>query len=207
MRKIISFEGIDGSGKTTQINLLSKFFKDKKIETHILREPGGTIISENIREILLDGKNQISPEAETLLFLSARSIITNEVILPALNKNKLVLCDRFIDSTLAYQGYGRKIDCDLIKKINLFATQMTIPNLTIIFDIEPELAFQRIERKNMDRMELSGKNFLNDVRKGYLKIVEDNPNRCKLIDCNNKDISIIHEEVKKIVNDIGIIGE
>tara|TARA_Y100000996_G_C22465275_1_gene619787 strand:- start:214 stop:834 length:621 start_codon:yes stop_codon:yes gene_type:complete len=201
MRKIISFEGIDGCGKTTQINLLLKYFVDNNIDSDILREPGGTIISENIREILLDSKNQISPETETLLFLSARSIITNDIILPALEKNKVVLCDRFIDSTLAYQGYGRKIDCDLIKKINLFATQMIMPDLTLVFDIEPDLAFKRIERKNMDRMELSGREFLNNVRIGYLKIVEENPERCKLINCSNKDIATIHQEVRKIVKD------
>ena len=207
MRKIISFEGIDGCGKTTQINLLLKYFVDNNIDSHILREPGGTIISENIREILLDSKNQISPETETLLFLSARSIITNDIILPALEKNKVVLCDRFIDSTLAYQGYGRKIDCDLIKKINLFATQMIMPDLTLVFDIEPDLAFKRIERKNMDRMELSGKEFLNNVRIGYLKIVEENPERCILINCSNKDIVTIHQEVMKIVKDKLIIGD
>ena len=201
MRKIISFEGIDGCGKTTQINLLLKYFLDNNIDSDILIEPGGTIISENIREILLDSKNQISPETETLLFLSARSIITNDIILPALEKNKVVLCDRFIDSTLAYQGYGRKIDCDLIKKINLFATQMIMPDLTLVFDIEPDLAFKRIERKNMDRMELSGREFLNNVRIGYLKIVEENPERCKLINCSNKDIATIHQEVRKIVKD------
>lgn len=202
MRKMISFEGIDGCGKTTQINLLSKFLKHKDIDTHILREPGGTTISESIRDILLDNKNKISPESETLLFLSARSIITNEVILPALKENKVILCDRFIDSTLAYQGYGRKINLDLINKINLFATKMLSPDLTLIFDIDPKLAFDRIKTKNMDRMESSGEEFLTKVRNGYLEIAKNNSKRCKLIDCNNKNIDTIKKIVRNLVSEI-----
>ena len=202
MKKIISFEGIDGCGKTTQINLLYNFLIENKIDTEILREPGGTYISEKIRDILLDNKNSICPESETLLFLTARSVITQEVILPSLNKNNVILCDRFIDSTLAYQGYGRKIDLNLIEKFNLFATNNILPDLTLIFDVNPKLAFERINKNSIDRMESSGEKFLTDVRMGYLEIAKNNPNRCKLIDCNNKDINSIKEIVFDLVSGI-----
>ena len=197
MKRLISFEGIDGCGKTTQINLVSDFLNSKNIKTKILREPGGTLLSEKIRDVLLDNKNKISSESETLLFLSARSIITSEVIIPSLRKNEIILCDRFIDSTLAYQGYGRKIDLELINKINLFATKNILPDLTLIFDIDPKIALSRIKHDSLDRMESAGEKFLSDVRNGYLEIAENNPDRCFLIDCNNKDI----ESIKKIVLD------
>ena len=124
MNKFISFEGIDGCGKSTQIHLISKYLKKNKIENSIIREPGDTGISESIRKVLLNRNNQISLKTETLLFLSARSQLVNEVLIPKMKNNEIVLCDRYLDSTLAYQGYGNNLDLDLVKNMNFFAIKL-----------------------------------------------------------------------------------
>ena len=116
--KLITFEGIDGSGKSTQIKLLNEWLDSKGIDKLNIREPGGTNVSESIRKILLDKKNIINPFSETLLFLAERSQLTDEIIVEALNENRFVICDRFIDSTVVYQGYGRNLGVDLINRIN-----------------------------------------------------------------------------------------
>ena len=139
MNNFISFEGIDGCGKTTQISLVSKYLDEKKISNTIVREPGDTKVSEALRTILLDKRNNISHNTETLLFLAARSQLVNEVILPKLKNNDFVLCDRYLDSTAAYQGFGYNLNLDLINNMNIFATNNLFPMLTIIFDIDPEV--------------------------------------------------------------------
>ncbi len=195
----MTFEGIDGSGKTTQIELLSKYLSNKDIKNVIIREPGGTNISENIRKILLDKKNDISFESETLLFAAARSQLVNEIIKPKLKKNCVVLCDRYIDSTLAYQGYGRGVNKDFINKMNEFATNNLVPKITFIFDIDPNVAKNRIKQKDVDRMELLDAQFYEKVKNGYLEIAKLNKDRCYIIDCNNQNILDIHLKIIDVV--------
>jgi len=195
----ISFEGIDGSGKSTQIKLLSKILFNNGIKNHIIREPGGTEISEMIRTILLNGKNKINPEEETLLFLSSRANLVNEFILPKLKDNFIILCDRYIDSTVAYQSYGRGMNLDLINEMNAFATNNCIPILTIVFDIDPLIVNERLNNKELDRMENEGIEFQNKVRQGYLEIAKID-DRFHIIDCNKKNIEEIHLELMKIIS-------
>lgn len=179
---LISFEGIDGCGKTTQINLLKEKFDFQKIKYISIREPGSTPISEQIRTILLNSKNtEIASETESLLFVSARAQIINEIIIPALNESKIVICDRFIDSTIAYQGYGRGMDIKKLEIINLFAIQKVIPKFTFYLDISVEESQLRLSQNGLDRMESSGYDFFNKVRNGYLEIAKANINRMHVI--------------------------
>ena len=200
MNNFFSFEGIDGCGKTTQISLLSDYLHEKKINNIIVREPGDTKLSEALRNILLDKKNKISTSTETLLFLAARSQLVNEVIIPQLDKNNFVLCDRYLDSTAAYQGFGHNLKLDLINNMNKFAINNLFPSLTIIFDIDPEIALERTKKHDLDRMESMGLEFFNKVRLGYIELSRVYPNRCKVINCNYKDIKSIHTEVLELFN-------
>ena len=200
MKKFISFEGIDGCGKSTQIKLLSEKLTEVGINNIIVREPGDTNISNKIRSILLDKNNKISKISETMLFLSARSQLVNEKIIPFYEDGNIVLCDRYIDSTIAYQGYGRNLDVGMLEKLNKFATKNYIPDITFILDIDCKVAYERLKSSNLDRMELSGIGFLESVSHGYKKIASMNKDRCKVIDCSNKDIITIHEEIINIFN-------
>jgi len=195
----ITFEGSEGSGKSTQIALLQDYLKSKKINTLFLREPGGVNISEKIRDILLDVKSEgMCSECETLLYMSARAQLIDEVIEPALKKGQVILCDRFLDSTIAYQGYGNGIDVNKIKKIGEFVTRGIKPDLTLIFDIDPEKGLSRIPGKK-DRIEQRNTSYHKKVRAGYLDIAKKNKNRVKIIKVN-KSIEEIHEVVRKYVD-------
>jgi len=200
MSFLISFEGIDGCGKSTQINLLKNELENRDISSCILREPGDTSISDKIREILLDKENNICAESETLLFLAARAQLVREKILPELEKGSLVICDRYYDSTLAYQGYGRNLDRSLINNLNKFAINKMIPLITFILKLDPEIAFRRISKNEVDRMESGGLKFLQKVQKGYNFIAKSFPSRCYVINCKNKDKLTIHSEIMKTVN-------
>ena len=197
--KLITFEGIDGSGKSTQIKLISEKLNELGIENIIIREPGGTNVSEKIRDILLDNKNLINKFTETLLFLSSRSQLVNEIIIPAINKGVYVLCDRYIDSTVAYQGYGRGIDISEINSLNDIAVNKIYPDLTFIFDIEVKTSLERLESKRKDRMEQVDENFILKVRNGYLDLAK-NYDRCVIVDCNHKNIIEINEILVKKIN-------
>lgn len=208
MNKFISFEGIDGCGKTTQINLLSEYLDSIEQSNIIVREPGGTHVSEKIRKILLDNNNQISDETETLLFLSSRSQLINEVISKNIKNNNFTICDRYIDSTVVYQGYGRGLDLEKIKLLNEFSTSNIKPDLTFILDIKLSDSIKRIG-KNKDRMEESGLDFLKKVSTGYQEISNTNDKRYKLIKCGTRTISSINREIIDIINDFykGVINE
>ena len=201
MSFLISFEGIDGCGKTTQIELLADKLRSKNMNCIVLREPGDTSISNKIREILLDKSNEICPESETLLFLSARSQLVRERIIPNIKKGNIVICDRYLDSTLAYQGYGRGLDKNMINNLNLFATNKMLPTLTFILDIDPKIAYDRIVKKDIDRMESEGVDFLSNISNGYKIIAKSNPERCRMIMCKDKDKHVIHEKILNIIND------
>lgn len=179
--KFITFEGSEGAGKSTQIKLAKKYLEAKGKSVDYLREPGGVIISEKIRRILLDVKNgQMSKECETLLYMAARAQLVAEKIQPALKANKIVISDRFLDSTVVYQGYGCGVDLKEIQMIGRFATNNIQPDLTIIFDIDTRKGLSRIKRKK-DRIELRDIKYHNKVRQGYQAIAKSNPKRVKLI--------------------------
>lgn len=165
---LISFEGIDGCGKSTQINLLKNKLISENRKVASYREPGGTEISESIRSILLDKKNTIDPVTELLLFSSARSQLIAETVLPKLNDGYIVLLDRYFDSTTAYQGYGRSVlSINAIKKINAIASHQLVPELTFYLRIDFETAILRREGRESDRMESSGKIFFKKVIDGF----------------------------------------
>lgn len=200
-KRFISFEGIDFSGKSTQIQIL----KDKLItngqKVIILREPGGTQISELIREILLDKNNlSMTSTTEMLLYSAARNQVLNEKIFPALESGTFVIADRYVDSTTAYQGFGRQISLNLIKQVNQLATNDFLPSLTFFLDLSLEKMTLRQKKMNneVDRLEAAGNEFFNRVREGYLKIADTNNNRFKILDAN-KDISELSEEIWELV--------
>lgn len=192
----ITFEGIDGSGKTTQISLLQKYFEKQGKSVLCLREPGSTSVSEKVRDILLNSKDSIDPIVETLLFCAARAQLVQTVIKPALLEHKIVLCDRYIDSTVVYQGYGRGVSLQRISDCNSFATSDLLPDITFYLDVQVERAQTRAESRQSekDRMEDSGNEFFSNVREGYLELSRKNTNRIKLID-GSGDIEEIHKKI------------
>ena len=179
--KFISLEGIDGCGKTTLRDQLSEYLQGK-YEILMLREPGGTEVSEKIREMLLDIRNVgIRPHTEAFLYAASRSQLVEEVILPALQEGKVVIADRFMDSTIAYQGYGRGIDIEFLKVLNLLCTGGVKPELTLLLDIAPEEGQRRRDQQAPDRLENEGLEFQRRVRAGYLEMQKNEPERIKLI--------------------------
>lgn len=178
---LITFEGIDGSGKSTQVRLAKEYLIAKtKREIVVLREPGSTAVSETIRAILLDKRNQVSDFTELLLYEAARAQLVNEELRPLLEQGVIVLCDRFFDSTTAYQGYGRGLDKKLIQALNLAATGKIVPHLTLVYDLPLSVALTRRGPK-ADRLESEKAAFHKRVRAGFLKIAKQEPRRVKVI--------------------------
>ena len=194
--KILSFEGIEGVGKSTQINLLKDFLEKNKYTVEVLREPGSTLTGENIRNILLDKGSDISDKTELLLMFAARSELISKKI-NSLSSDYLLL-DRFFDASLAYQGYGRNLPLSLIKDLISF-TDCPVPELTILIDISVEEAFARKINDQKDRIESSGIEFFNNVRNGYLEIAKNNINRFLVID-GTLSINEIHNAIVKKLN-------
>ncbi|BDU49673.1 dTMP kinase [Haliovirga abyssi] len=196
----ITFEGGEGAGKTTQIELFKKYLEEKGYEVEVTREPGGTLIGEKIRELLLDVKNKdMNYLAELLLYYASRAQHLYEKIIKLKNEGKIVICDRFSDSTLAYQGFGRGLDKELIKNLTKIVENGNGPDITFLIDIEPKIGLDRARKltsdKRGDRMEQEKIDFYEKVRDGYLKISEDEPERVKVID-GNQEIKIILEKLK-----------
>ena len=200
MSLFITFEGADGCGKTTQIELVNKYLQEKGYKTLVTREPGAKGLGEKLREILLNYEGEVSPNCESFLFLADRAQHIDCIIKPALKNNTIVLCDRHTDSTIAYQGYGRQLNIQEIKKLNDIAVNGLKPDLTIVFDIDVETSMQRVG-KTKDRMESAGMEFFNRVRNGYLAIAQEEPKRVKVI--NSADtIENIHTKVVKLVEEV-----
>ncbi|MCU0332821.1 MAG: dTMP kinase [Ignavibacteriaceae bacterium] len=193
----ISFEGIDFSGKSTQIELLKDYLAEHKKKVEILREPGGTEISEKVRRILLDNKNEkMFAEAELFLFSASRAQLVREKIRPYLQKGIYVISDRFHDSSTAYQGYGRGIPIEVVKKVHELAIGDTLPDLTFFVDIPVGVANERKKKKSkvkLDRIELADIEFYNRVRSGYLEIARQEE-RFKVID-GTQNIETIQNQI------------
>lgn len=194
----ITFEGPEGSGKTTHSKLLTDFLLNQGYDVLHTREPGGVVISEKIREVLLDPKNKgMDVVCEMFLYMAARRQIMKEKILPALSKGRIVICDRFLDATVAYQGYAGGMDIGLIKDIGDLVTDGVKPSLTFLLDIDAMEGLKRSKGKK-DRMERKGISFHNKVRKGYLSIAKKEPSRIKVLSSLG-DISATQELIRKYV--------
>ncbi len=197
--KFITFEGSEGSGKSTQSKLLYQHLKKNGFKVVYLREPGGNRISEKIRKILLDSKNDsITSTTETLLYRAARAQVIDEIIAPALKKGRLVICDRFMDSTIAYQGYGLGIDIKLIKCVGEFATSGIKPDLTIFMELPLEQGL-RHRSHCKDRIEMRSLNYHQRVLNGYLKLARSEPKRIKIVKVE-EDKNKTQSEIRRLVD-------
>lgn len=198
----ISFEGIDLTGKSTQIELLKNYFIKKKKKVFVVREPGGTYISEKIRDILLDKSNKgMFPMTEFFLFSASRYQLTEEIIRPLLKKNYFVICDRYFDSSTAYQGYGGKLDIKIINKINKIASNFLEPDITFLIDLSLQATEKRrkLANKSHDRMEAKEKSYFRKVRAGYLQLAKLNKKRFYVLD-GEKSIEELHTEIINVIS-------
>ncbi len=210
MRKglLITFEGLEGCGKTSQAKMLFDFLIKQKMPSIYTKEPGGTNIGDKIRRILLDQKNDVMDyKTEMLLFLASRAENVRLIILPALEEGKVVISDRFYDSTTAYQGYGRGIDLKIIKYLNSLVVGKAIPDLTFVLDIDPYEGLRRsasfgnsremrFEEEFLNKKIIGGKLFLERVRQGYYQLSHAETGRIKIIDANRKKENIYNEIIK-----------
>lgn len=192
--KLITFEGIEGVGKSTQINLVLDWLKTKGFSTKLLREPGSTIFGEKIRELLLSKDSDISAHTELLLMFAARSEMIKEHLMDS--REDFILCDRYFHASIAYQGYGRKISLDLINLL-INGVNCPIPDLTIIYDLDVKAGFKRKTNDVIDRIESSGINFFEDVRKGYQQLAKER-SEVEIVDAS-ESIECISQQTKLLV--------
>jgi len=205
----ITFEGVEGSGKTTQIQRLKKYLSQKGIPCKVTREPGGCPISEKVRKILLNPDHcEMVPMSELLLYEAARAQHVKEVIKPFLKKGGVVLCDRFNDATIAYQGYGRKIDLKWVERLNHLSSQGIRPDVTFLLDCPSDVGLKRALQRNRalkqereERFEREEIQFHQRVRKGYLAIAKKEPRRVKVIDTRQGEDKVF-ERIRKIVDNL-----
>jgi dTMP kinase len=200
--KFITFEGSEGCGKSTQSKRLLDYLTSKKLPARLIREPGGVAISENIRSILLDKANTaMTKECETLLYMASRAQLVEEVIVPELTKGTILLCDRFLDSTVAYQGHGCGVDVKTIKDIGIFATKGLRPDLTFFLDLDTEEGLRRRGHER-DRIELRSLEYHDRVRSGYHEIAKKEPDRVVTIDgrkSREEIFTIIQKKVDQLL--------
>ena len=202
--KFITFEGPEGSGKTSVIIGVVKYLKEEGYDILTTREPGGIKIAEDIRSIILHKDNvEMDAHAEALLFAASRSQHFHEKIVPALEENKIILCDRFIDSSLAYQGYARELGIDKVYEINKFAIGDSLPELTLFIDVPPSVGLERVfsNIRKIDRLDLETLAFHEKVYEGYMIIAEKYKNRFKIVD-GTKPIEKVVEDAIKIIKNI-----
>ncbi len=200
-KRFYSFEGIDYSGKSTQIELLRKFLERKGYQVYVLREPGGTSISEKIRDLLLDNKNSnMTDICEIFLYSAARTQLIAEKIIPLLQKKYFVIADRYVDSTTAYQGFGRGIDEKIVQQINRTATAGLMPQITFLMNVTPEISIARRRKsgRSADRLEESGEAFFNRVYQGYQQLAMENKSRYVVLEAE-KPKEFIYQQIIKIV--------
>ncbi|NLM16442.1 MAG: dTMP kinase [Candidatus Riflebacteria bacterium] len=201
----ITFEGPEGSGKSTQINKLCEYLKSKGADVLITREPGGTFAGDRIRSILIDkSSGDLEPETELFLMAAQRNEHFKKVIKPALDKGKVVLCDRYFDSSMAYQGYARKIGMERVKKLHDEFLQDYLPSSTILLSISPETGLNRVKeraQKNPDRIESESQDFHLMVSEAYEKLAKIYPERFIKIIADNKTPDDIFEEILKAINE------
>lgn len=196
----VTLEGPEGAGKTTQLKLLSKHLESLGHKHVVTRDPGGTPLGKQIRRILLNPETPVCPVTELLLYEADRAQHIAEVIVPALEQGMLVLCDRYTDSTLAYQGYGRELDFALIYQLNEIATSGLKPDLTILFDIDSSAGLGRLHPSGHDRLEREALEFHHKVRDGYLEMSAREPERWRTLDAS-KAMSVVQEDLRKILFD------
>ena len=194
----ITFEGADGCGKTTQSKLVQEYLEKKGYEVIWTREPGAKGLGQKIRELLLHYDGDVAPVCEAFLFLADRAQHIEQLIKPAVEAGKVVICDRHTDSTIAYQGYGRGEDIKQLKYLNELATGEIKPDLTFVFDVSTDVAQKRVGDEK-DRMESAGIEFHKKVRQGYLEIAKLEPQRVKVIDANN-NIEKVFDDTKKVLD-------
>ena len=192
--KLITFEGIEGVGKSTQINLVLDWLKNKGFSTKLLREPGSTNFGEEIRELLLSKESNISAYTELLLMFAARSEMIKEHLIDS--KEDFILCDRYYHASIAYQGFGRKLSLDLIN-ILIKGINCPTPDLTIIYDLDVKTGFERKANDDIDRIESSGINFFEDVRKGYKQLAKDR-SEVEILDAS-EPIELITQKTQDLV--------
>ncbi|NOY58140.1 MAG: dTMP kinase [Calditrichaeota bacterium] len=198
--KFVTFEGIDASGKSVQAKLLYQRLQNNGVDSVLLRDPGATRISERVRDILLDNAHEeMSPWAELLLYEAARAQMVEETIFPALADGKVVICDRFYDSTTAYQGYGRSLDLNLVKQANTIGSIGLVPDLTFLIDLDPHVAIERMKKSNRanDRMESAGIELQKRVFDGYRKVAALEPERFSVIS-GDQEIKVIEKIIWNI---------
>ena len=199
---VITLEGGDGAGKSTQIKNIKSFFEKKGLVVVHTREPGGTPISEKLRDILLDSNNrEMEAVTEMLIYAAARAQHVRELVMPQLEKGSIVICDRFLDSSIAYQTYGRKLG-DMVEIVNGYATDGLTPDLTFWMDIDPDAGKERVSKMgDFDRLEMEERDFHYRVYDGYKKIAENNPERVKRIDATHS-VEEISEEIVNYLEEI-----
>lgn len=201
----ITLEGGEGAGKTTQIKRIEEYLNKSNISYISTREPGGINISEKIRELILNKENtNMDERTEALLYAASRRQHLIEKIIPALNEGKVVICDRFIDSSLAYQGFARGIGIEEVLLINNFAIDKYMPDLTIYLDIEPKEGLKRVKNRNeeLNRLDLESLEFHNKVREGYLKLLKLYPNRIRRVSADNCEDEVFSSIKELIENSI-----
>jgi len=195
----ITLEGIDGCGKSTQAALLVDWLRSRGYHVRATREPGGTEVGEPLRELLLSPERVITPEAELFLYLADRSLHVAQLVRPALAEGRVVVCERHADSTLAYQGAGRGLDMELLRRLNAVAAGGLVPDLTIILDVPPDKV--RLDEARLDRLELEGRDFSARVAEGFRTLARQEPGRVKLVD-GTGDIATVHGRVAAVVNEV-----
>ena len=197
--KFITFEGIDGAGKSTHLRWIARFLRRRGYRVVVTREPGGTAVGEKLRRLVLDGKGRLHPESETLLMFAARREHLEKVIVPALAAGRWVLCDRFTDATYAYQAAGSGVDWKKVGVLERWVQERLQPDLTILFDVSPAIGRRRAgRRKNPDRFEREKNSYYRRVRNAYLRRARENPRRVRIID-SSRDFPEVHEELKELL--------